>query len=142
MVVGYFAARQKEVMNRGYLVLKEFAHVCDFSTSFFEKLEAPSSYSGKTLEKLFKVVYEPFPEEHSLRSEERRVLWNPIFNVGEEVIDLLNRSRGIGKYASTKKLLKNIMADDGSQVCTGRKERSVGRVAGIACNSVEPGRWV
>lgn len=42
VALGYFVAREAEVMHRGYCKLKDFAYACDFPASFFERLEEPS----------------------------------------------------------------------------------------------------
>lgn len=54
MEVGYFLAREAKVKHPGYSVLEEFEDSCDFPSSFFQNLEALSSFP---LQKNREVVY-------------------------------------------------------------------------------------
>lgn len=127
VTVGYFAVLKAEVENRRNSLLERFGDACYFFSSWFERLGAPSPFLRQALGELFTLMYNPFPAERALRAQAARDLWNSIFSVRKDEIDILKRDKEIERYTSTKKLLLllEFMKDNVDQVSAGKRRAAL-----------------
>lgn len=113
--------KKTELEHRGFCTLENFSDYTAVLEKFPELRNSAEKYLNDPLHRLFTFVEKEFPFKESETEMNENGLWNPIINHGVSAIDKIDRSKGMGRYITTRKFVMDYMESSHGRIWASKR---------------------